>query len=118
MTRASDVPEIQREGDWLIVGWPAEIDMANAEPLQDDTLDGVRNTDRGIVVDLTDVTYIDSAGIRSLIAIKRLLAARQQQFQVVVPEASLLNRVLAISGVPSLVPLYPSIEDARRAWSA
>jgi anti-sigma B factor antagonist len=118
MTTASEGPEIQRDGDWLIVGWPTEIDMANAEPLQGDTLDGVRNTDNGVVVDLTAVTYIDSAGIRSLLAIKRLLAERQQRFLVVVPAGSLLNRVLTISGVPAIVPLYPSLEDARRAWSA
>ncbi|MGH2689378.1 MAG: STAS domain-containing protein [Actinomycetota bacterium] len=118
MTASGDGPVIQRDGDWLIVGWPAEIDIANAQPLRDDTLDGVRNTDNGVVVDLTDVTYMDSAGIRSLIAIKRLLAERQQRFLVVVPAESLLNRVLAISGIPSVVPLYASMEDARRAWTA
>ncbi|MGH2720485.1 MAG: STAS domain-containing protein [Actinomycetota bacterium] len=118
MTTTRDGPEIQRDGDWLIVAWPTEIDMANAEALQGETLDGVRNTDSGVVVDLTGVTYFDSAGIRSLIAIKRLLAERQQRFLVVVPAESLLNRVLDISGIPGIVPLYLSMEDARRAWNA
>jgi anti-anti-sigma factor len=107
-------PQMAREGDWLIVAWPGEIDMTNADSLQAETLGAVRNTDAGVTMDLTGVSYIDSAGIRSLLTIRGLLADRQQQLSVVLPEGSMLTRALEISGVPAVVPIFRSVDAARK----
>ena len=71
--------DVVRDGDWLVAAWHGEIDMTNAEALEEHTLGYVRNTDAGLTVDLTGVSYLDSAGIRSLVAIRLLLADRQQR---------------------------------------
>ena len=65
--------DVVRDGDWLVAAWHGEIDMTNAEALQQHTLGSMHNTDSGLTVDLTGVSYIDSVGIRSLLAIRRLL---------------------------------------------
>jgi anti-anti-sigma factor len=104
-----------RDGSWVGVAWSGEIDMTNAPAFESDTLSVMRNTDAGLTIDLTDVGYIDSAGIRSLLSIRRLLAERQQRLLLVLPETSLLNRALEVAGVPALVPIHRSPAAARAA---
>jgi len=104
--------DVVRDGDWLVAAWHGEIDMSNAEALEQDTLGSMRNTDAGLTVDLTGVSYIDSAGIRSLVAIRELLAARQQRLFVVVQEHSVLNKALDVGGVPAVIPIYRSMAAA------
>ena len=105
--------DVVRDGDWLVAAWHGEIDMTNAEALQRHTLGSMHNTDSGLTVDLTGVSYIDSVGIRSLLAIRRLLAARQQRLFVIVPERSVLEKALDLGGVPAVIPVYRSMATAR-----
>jgi anti-sigma B factor antagonist len=107
--------DVLRDGDWVVAGWHGEIDVANAETIEQQTLGEVRNTDAGLVIDLTEVSYIDSAGIHSLVAIRRLLANRQQRLAMVVPERSVLNKALEVGGLPAVIPVYRSVPAARNA---
>lgn len=106
---------ITRDGSWVVVAWSGEIDMTNASPLESDTLSVMLNTDAGLTVDLTDVGYIDSAGIRSILNIRRLVAERQQRLLLILPETSLLNKALEIAGIPALIPIHRSTAAAREA---
>ena len=104
-----------RDGDWMVVAWSGEVDMTNASALEGDTLAVMRNTDAGLTVDLSDVGYIDSAGIRSLLNIRRLVIERQQRLMLVIPEGSMLNRALEVAGIPAVIPVHRSPDAARRA---
>src|SRR2546422_9863639 len=110
---ARRVDDVVRDGDWLVAAWHGEIDMSNAEALEQHALGSMRDTDAGLTVDLTGVSYIDSAGIRSLVDLRRLLAARQQRLFVVVPERSVLNKALDVGGVPAVIPMYRAMAAAR-----
>jgi anti-anti-sigma factor len=105
--------DVVRDGDWLVAAWHGEIDMTNAEALEERTLGYLRSTDAGLTVDLTGVSYIDSAGIRSLVAIRRLLVDRLQRLFVVVPERSVLNKTLEVGGVAAVIPIHRSMAAAR-----
>ena len=105
----------ERDGRWLIVQWEGDVDMANASTLEQHTLALVENTDEGVTIDLSYVDYIDSAGIRSLVGIRRLLEERQQRLTMIVPEGSLLNKALQVGGITALIPTYTGPEEARAA---
>jgi stage II sporulation protein AA (anti-sigma F factor antagonist) len=110
----SEAPDVIREGDWLVAQWRGDVDMTNAGLLEQKAISGLLNTDSGLTVDLTGVDYIDSAGIRALLSIRRQLDARQQTFLLVVPAESVLNKALEVGGVPALVTICRSIAEARR----
>jgi stage II sporulation protein AA (anti-sigma F factor antagonist) len=93
----------ERNGNWLVARWPADIDMVNAGSAERQTLAAVRNTDEGVVVDLSDVAYIDSAGIRSLFGVRKLAEERQQRVLLVIPDHSPIKRALDVSGVMSIM---------------
>jgi len=105
----------RREHSWVTVQWHGDVDMANAKPLRHQTLEAVTNSDLGLIIDLTDVEYIDSAGIRTLIEIRRLLEERQQRLLMVLPDDALIRKGLHIGGVTAVIPTYPSHEAALAA---
>ena len=64
-------------------------------------------------IDLSDVSYLDSAGVRMLAELDHRLGWRAQALRVVAPEASRSRRVLAIAGLERVLSLETSIDAAR-----
>jgi anti-sigma B factor antagonist len=104
--------EILRDGSWLLAHWRGDIDMASAGILEKAALGALQNADSGLIINLADVSYVDSAGIRSLLSLRRLLAHRQQKMFVVLPEGSVLRKALDVGGVSAVVPIHRSIDGA------
>ncbi|MEX0791078.1 MAG: STAS domain-containing protein [Actinomycetota bacterium] len=103
---------IQRDGNWVNAAWSGDIDISNATGLEQAALGEMFNSDNGLTIDLGLVTYIDSAGIRSLLNIRRLLEDRQQRLLLVVPSDSVLRKALEIGGVIAVISVYSSMESA------
>lgn len=57
------------------------------------------NTAHSLMIDLSDVSYIDSAGARMLIDLHRRLSRRQQNLQVVSPASTHTGRLLRMMGL-------------------
>lgn len=85
-----------------------ELDLATA-PHLDVVL--VELTADVIVVDLSSCTFLDSAGIRALVGTARTLADAGRSLRLVTSDAGIL-RVLEITGVDTLIPVHPSLDDA------
>ncbi|MHB8510701.1 MAG: STAS domain-containing protein [Actinomycetota bacterium] len=100
---------------WVIAHWHGEIDMANASVIERDTIEALQNKEFGLIIDLTYVTYLDSAAIRSIISIRKLLSDRQQKTVIVRPPESKLRRTLDIVGIPAIIPTFDSIQQAEAA---
>ncbi|MET8897112.1 STAS domain-containing protein [Streptomyces albogriseolus] len=77
----------------LAVG--GEIDMSNADRLAE----ALDSRPGPLVVDLTEVAYLDSAGLS-------VLFARADRLELIVPP--LLEPVLTVSGLAGLVPVHGS----------
>jgi anti-anti-sigma factor len=92
-----------------------EVDIIQAHGLRDHLLDAVRNEDLGLVVDLTDTTYIDSVGVSLLFELAERLGERQLQLVVVLPEDGLVERVLTMVDLRSVAAVHRSLEDALSA---
>jgi anti-anti-sigma factor len=89
-----------------------DIDLATAPARYQELITAVSNDDVGLVVDLSGVQYLDSAGIRLLYQVAARLAARRQQLRVVVPPSSPLRRILRLSELESSVTVVATVEDA------
>jgi anti-anti-sigma factor len=89
-----------------------EFDIASAVGIRDALLASLSNRDHGIVIDLQEVTFMDSAGINVLFEVAERLEARQQRVAVVLPERAIVRRVADLAGLGLRVAICESVEDA------
>jgi anti-anti-sigma factor len=89
-----------------------EIDLSNAAVIKQEINDSVTNETMGLVLDLTKVRYLDSAGIAMLFDLARGLEAHEQRMTVVIPSDSLIHRSLKASGWPSTIAVVERLGEA------
>jgi anti-anti-sigma factor len=89
-----------------------DIDLGNANRLYRDILDGMGADAGGLVVDLSEVRHIDSAGVRMLHKLAGWIAQRRLELRVVVPDASSVRRVLELSGIDAHLSLTSTVDFA------
>ncbi len=101
------------EHDGVVVASIAgDIDMANTAALEQAISANVNSEHHGFVVDLTAVTYLDSAGIRLLYQLDERANGRQQQVVIVIPSASPINRTLEAAGALGSLKIVTTKVDA------
>jgi anti-anti-sigma factor len=89
-----------------------EIDIGNAARVREEVLElAIQNAD-GMVVDLAEVPYLDSAGVKVMFDLVRDLRRRDQALVVTVPIGSPLRRLLKITNFQEAAPICDSIEAA------
>lgn len=82
-----------------------EVDMDNTGQIDELLSTLVPDGAAAVVVDLTDLTYLDSAGIRLLVEFSDRLRRSRQQLRLVVPPESRLRRILALVKLELLIPI-------------
>jgi anti-anti-sigma factor len=85
-----------------------EIDLANAAAVEDELRAAVSNQPATVSVDLTNLTYVDSAGIRILFTLASRLQALRIVLELIVPLDSPTRRLIEVSGFESLATLRPA----------
>jgi anti-anti-sigma factor len=109
--RLADVEFSDRAGA-VIARVTGEIDLANAEGLAGAIVEAIPNETHALVLDLTDVLYIDSAGIRLIYQLRERLRVRGQALRLVAPEASASHDALRLAGVASHVETIETVDQA------
>ena len=89
-----------------------DIDLDNAMRLYREMLDGMSHDAVGLVVDLSGVWHVDSAGLRMLHKLATWLAQRRLELRVVVPDGSSVRRVLELSSFDARVPVTSTVDAA------
>src|SRR5215207_5786278 len=90
--------EVSTDGGWVRVAVLGEVDMASASQLQDTIMQSVELGPDVVLVDLRNVTFMDSTGLAALMVCHRLVASGQRRMRVVNPSKS-VQRLLELSGV-------------------
>jgi anti-anti-sigma factor len=88
------------------------VDITQVGALRERLLGAVRNDDLGLVVDLTDASYVDSVGVSLLFELAERLTGRQLRFRVVVPKEGLIARVMAIVDLESVAEVHSELDEA------
>ena len=92
-----------------------ELDVSSAGMLRERLLMAVENQDVGLVIDLSDATYMDSAGVNLLFEVAERLGVRQLAFAVVYPEGGIVERVFALVNVAAVADVHHSVDAAVHA---
>jgi anti-anti-sigma factor len=82
-----------------------EIDMANADDVEQQILGAIDNQLTAVTIDLSGLEYIDSAGLRVLFTLGSRLEILQIALRLVVPTGSSIRRVIDLSGMAAAIPV-------------
>jgi anti-sigma B factor antagonist len=94
--------DCRHEGGTMFVALSGEFDINGGDDFER-TVDRLADGARNIVVDLTQLTFIDSSGMRALIAVWE--QARTDGFDLaVVPGTGQVRRAMELTGVDKVLP--------------
>lgn len=96
----------------LIARLSGEIDMSNAEEMGATVIGATPNEASGVVLDLSAVEYLDSAGIYVIYGMRASLQARGQSLILVIPAESPVHDALRLSGADRPGELAKTVEEA------
>ena len=89
-----------------------EIDMATAPLLEHALSEAIGAGNGPVVLDLCDVSFFDSSGLRTAIVAHRELADRERRLALACLPEGHVRRTFTLAGVDGLLNLYPSREAA------
>ena len=105
----------ERDGETVVAVITGEVDMSNAATIRLQIAEAVTPDDDAVVVDLSDLEFIDSAGLHSLIELATVLDERRQEFLLCVPKESQIGRAIEIIGLPRAVRVHADRAEALEA---
>jgi anti-anti-sigma factor len=103
--------EVQRRNDVAIVQPHGELDLATAETLRA-ALDGIERPGR-LVLDLRGLSFIDSTGLRLLVALHKRAERDGFQLTLVAPAAP-ADRAIQLSGLDQALPFVATADAVDR----
>jgi anti-anti-sigma factor len=102
----------------LIAHVTGEIDMSNAEDVGATVIGATPNEADGVILDLSGVEYLDSAGIYVIYGMRTSLQARGQVLILVIPPTSPVHDSLRLAGAQRPGEVADAVEDALRMLDA
>lgn len=98
-------------GSSVILRSAGRIDLSNAESFKERLLACLATAKTALVVDLSRVEYVSSAGLRSLMIVSK--AAKPQGVELAVAALSpVVREIFTISRFDLVVPCFGSVRDA------
>jgi anti-sigma B factor antagonist len=101
--------EVEREGDTHCIRLRGELDLSNAQALEAELGAAFADGRGEILVDMRDLTFIDSTGIA--IVVSALGHADGQRLRFLPSPAPAVSRVLHLTGVEERLPLADGAGD-------
>ena len=98
--------DVRADGTTVVVTVSGEVDLANRDALEQTLLDAIDRDGQGVVVDLSEVSFLDSSGVHAILTAQRvadqegstlILRAPQQNVAKVLDALGLTN-LLDIDG--------------------
>lgn len=111
-----DVEVIQ--GIQMIIRARGTIDLSNVERFRVPLEDAARESPKGFVIDLSGVTYIDSAGIQAIIGAYKILMNSGGRISLIITDRN-VKEILTITGLNQLpgFSICDTLEAAEQALS-
>ncbi len=103
--------ELRKQGSAAVIAVEGRVDTVTAPDLEERILEWVDQGESHLVLDLSDVEYVSSAGLRALLVIAKtakscgggLACCRLQD---------MVKRVFEVSGFTAVIPVYATLEEA------
>jgi anti-anti-sigma factor len=104
--------EIEDRGDVVVARVSGELDIARAPGMGERIHESVPTSARALVVDFSELDFIDSSGVAMLFGLARRLGSRRQQVRVVARSGRAVARVLQIVEFDRAAQVHETLEAA------
>ena len=101
----------EKNGEVFVLGLSGKLDVEGAKMLVDRITQVLNGGERYILLDFTDIAYINSSGLRGLLLVAKQLASSGGMLSLAGMSDS-NQKVLAISGLTSIFTLRPTKAEA------
>lgn len=103
-----------RLDDVVVVRVRGEIDVSNGDEIFASALEAVTSDTSRVVVDLSEVEYFDSVGVRLVFELQRRLSSQGMTLAVARNHQSYVRKILALCGAEEVLPVFDDVETAAR----
>jgi anti-sigma B factor antagonist len=110
--------QIEREDGTVVAIITGEVDMSNATSVRQQIAESVTPADDAVIVDMSELSFMDSAGLHGVIELSTVLVERRQRFLLCVPHGSPIERAIEIVGLPQAVSVHADRAAAMEAVRA
>ena len=93
--------ELAEDGRSAVLAVHGDVDLRTAEQLQRHAMECLERADR-VTIDLSDITFMDSSGMKVLLDISHLARAERRELALRPPKQLGGRRVVDVLGVPGL----------------
>jgi anti-sigma B factor antagonist len=97
--------------DPLVIAPSGELDLHASRALAPE-LERVATGDGELLIDLSEVSFVDSLGLGAILQVHRRLSQQGRAMAVVAPQGSAAAVLLNLSGLGRRLPVYPSRQAA------
>ncbi len=104
-------------GAGLVLAISGEVDISNIDAVAD-VIHRLPNTDAGLLIDLTEVNYLDSSAVSLLHDLAMRLRNRAQQLIVVSPPDTAPRRILDLTALYVNAPVADALDGGLGMLSA
>ncbi|MGH2891979.1 MAG: STAS domain-containing protein [Solirubrobacteraceae bacterium] len=102
----------------VVVRLTGEIDLSNADGIEGAIAEATPNHALTLILDVSALGYLDSAGIHLIYKLREKLRARGQSLRLVIPADSPANDALRLAGVSRNVDTAETLEAAMAEFAA
>jgi anti-sigma B factor antagonist len=101
----------RQQGTWTILDVKGEIDLSTAPRLRERIVELVEGGSYNIVVNLSDVPFMDSTGLGVLVGSLKRVRERDGTLALA-GVARPVQRVLSLTGMDKVFPIHPTVDEA------
>ena len=106
--------ETERDGGVLSVKVQGRVDGSNANDFHSDVQAAIADDDTAVIMDMEQLAYISSAGLRVLLMLAKVLEQRKAGFAIC-SLSDPIREVFEISGFDKVIKVHESPDQARTA---
>ncbi len=105
----------ERQGDTLIARTDGRVDGSNAREFQSALEDAINPDERAVVLDMKELSYISSAGLRVILLTAKNLRSQNAKFAVCSLSGP-IREVFEISGFDKIISIHASEAEAMASF--
>jgi anti-sigma B factor antagonist len=108
---ALDVQTRQADNGVTVVAPTGRLDVAGAPALKDAIAEVVKSGPSRIVIDMEGVSFVDSTGLGSVIAVLKQIRSSQGELRLAAPNQQ-VRVVLELTTLDRVFPYFATVEEA------
>lgn len=101
----------EKNGDKLVVQVSGRLDAITASEFDAESRSWLDKGETNVVVDLNELEYISSAGLRSILTAAKQLKSASGTITFC-GLTGMVDEVFAVSGFASMFPIFPTVDEA------